>query len=254
MPAAHAPTDTWVRRFHPAPEAATTLVCLPHAGGSASYFHPLSAAFSPGVEVLCVQYPGRQDRRTERCVDDLYELAELTAAALRDRLAGLGRPFALFGHSLGATLGFEVARLLAADGISPLALFASGRRAPSAFRDERVHQLSDDLLVADLKRLSGTNTEMLEDEEVREMVLPAVRGDYKAAETYRYRPGPPLSCPIVALTGDDDPQVSLEEARAWSEHTDAAFELIVYPGGHFYLEPQAAAVRRDLLARIAAFS
>jgi len=229
----------WVRRFHPAPQAATRLICLPHAGGSSTYYFPMSRALSPEVEVLAIQYPGRQDRRREPCVDDLRVLAGLLAPEV---LPWLDRPTAIFGHSMGATLGFELALRLADAGVTPHSLFVSGRRAPSTFRDERVHLYSDAEFIADLHRLSGTDPQMFEDEETVRMILPALRSDYRAAEKYRYRESPPLDCPITALIGDDDPQVTRQEAAAWATHTAAGFDLQVYPGGHFFLAQHAAAV------------
>ncbi|WP_141576730.1 thioesterase II family protein [Actinomadura sp. WMMA1423] len=231
--------STWIRRFHPADGAPTRLVCLPHAGGAASYFFPVSRRLSPGVDVLAVQYPGRQDRRAEPPVDDLHGLADLVAAEL---LPWSRRPLALFGHSMGATLAFEVAARLEGEGAVPAAVLASGRRSPTRHRDERVHLADDARLIADLRRLSGTSAEMLDDDEVLRMILPAVRADYRAAETYRRRPGTVLSCPVVALTGDDDPQVTREEAAAWRECTTGGFRLEIFPGGHFYLNDHAEAL------------
>ncbi|MGI5472202.1 thioesterase II family protein [Streptomyces sp. CA-132043] len=230
-------TGAWIRRFHPAPDAVTRLVCFPHAGGSASYFFPVSQALSPEIDVLAVQYPGRQDRRSEPCIDDIGRLAE---ALLPELLRWADRPLTLFGHSMGASLGFEVARKLEERGATVLGLFASGRRAPSRFRDERVHLRTDDQLLADMTRLSGTDAAVLGDPEIVRMILPAVRSDYKAAESYRFPGGPKLAAPVIALTGDADPQVTLDEAEAWREHTDGSFELKVFPGGHFYLNSQAA--------------
>jgi pyochelin biosynthetic protein PchC len=247
MAAAPAESTAWVRRFHPAPEARTRLICFPHAGGSATFYFPVSRAMSPAVDVLAIQYPGRQDRRAEPCVDDLRKLADLVVDEL---YPWIDRPVTLFGHSLGATLAFEVALTLRREGITPLGLFASGRRAPSRHRDERVHLSDDDGLVVDLKRLSGTESQMLDDDEVLRMILPAMRADYRAAETYRYEPGPKLDCPVLALVGDDDPQVSVDEARAWGEHTTAGFDLRVFPGGHFYLNTHAAAVMKAITEHI----
>ncbi|MFF6995240.1 thioesterase II family protein [Streptomyces sp. NPDC008313] len=248
MTGASADTGAWIRRFHPAPEAPTRLVCFPHAGGSATYYFPVSNALSPGVDVLSVQYPGRQDRRTEPCVDDIRALADTVVRELRP---WADRPLTLFGHSMGASLAFEVALRLEAEGIVPLGLFASGRRAPSRHRNETVHLADDDTLIAELKKLSGTDTQMLGDPEVLRMILPAVRNDYRAAETYRHRPGPPLSCPVVALVGDDDPQVTDDEARAWAEHTTGGFTLRTFTGGHFFLNSHAPAVMSAISAHIA---
>jgi pyochelin biosynthetic protein PchC len=238
----------WLRRFHPAPSARTRLVCFPHAGGSASWFHPVSAALSPSVEVLAVQYPGRQDRRGEPLVDDLFVLAD----QLADVLAPEPGPLAFFGHSMGASLAFEVARRLEPRGTHLLSLFVSGRRAPSTSvsSDEPVHQKDDAGLLAEVRQLSGTDSQVLADAEIVQLVLPSLRNDYKAAETYHYRPGPDVSCPIVALLGEDDPKVTEAEARQWAAYTSGAFELKTFPGGHFYLAEHHAAVNRLLGARL----
>ncbi|MEV5485499.1 MULTISPECIES: thioesterase II family protein [Streptomyces] len=222
----------WCRRFHPAPDAGRRLVCFPHAGGSASFYHPVSAALSPRVDVLAVQYPGRQDRRQEPALDDIGLLADRIAEALR---AWTDRPLTFFGHSMGALVAFEVARRLERDGDGPVRLFASGRRAPSAYRDEQVHRRDDDGIVAELRALSGTDARVLDDEEMLRMVLPALRSDYKAVETYRSEPGAVVRCPVTVLVGDDDPKTSLDEARCWDAHTTDACDLRVFPGGHFYL-------------------
>jgi surfactin synthase thioesterase subunit len=232
-----------VRRFHPSPDAPARLVCFPHAGGAATYFFPVSKAMAPGVDVLAIQYPGRQDRHREPCVDDVRELADLIVPEVRP---WLDRPAALFGHSLGATLAFEVALRLEDEGVALLGLFASGRRAPSRFRDQRVHQRDDAGFVAEIRRLGGTESQLLDDDEMLQMILPTLRSDYRAAETYRYQPGPALSCPITVMVGDHDTQVTLDEASGWAEHTAGQFDLEVFPGGHFYLNTNAADVLKSI--------
>ncbi|WP_217215483.1 thioesterase II family protein [Streptomyces sp. AC550_RSS872] len=236
----------WIRRFHPADSATTRLVCLPHAGGSAPYFFPVSKALAPEVDVVAVQYPGRQDRRQEKCIESIPELADAVTAEL---LPLTDKPLVLFGHSMGASLAFEVGMRLEKAGTVPLALFASGRRAPSRYREENVHLRNDDEIIAELKALSGTRSEVLADEEILRMALPAIRGDYKAAETYRHTDGVRLAAPIHVHYGEDDPRVSLDEARAWADHTTGHFELKTYPGGHFYLNEQAPRVI-EAIARV----
>ncbi|MGB2572476.1 thioesterase II family protein [Micromonospora citrea] len=239
----------WVRRFHPAPAGAPRLVCLPHAGGSASFYFPVSRALSPAVEVLAIQYPGRQDRRLEPCVDSIGELARQVYGVLRP---WRDQPLAIFGHSMGATLGFEVARLIEADGGAPVAhLFPSGRRAPSCARHETVHLLDDEGLLADVRKLSGTNQAVLGDPEMLRAALPAIRNDYRAAETYAYTPGPKLSCPVTVFTGDDDPKSSIDEAKAWERHSTGPFDLQVFPGGHFFLAQHQPAILRTISAALA---
>lgn len=240
-------TDLWVRRYHPADDAATRLLCLSHAGGSASYFFGVSRALSPGIDVLAAQYPGRQDRLREPCLRTVDDLADGIVAALEPLL---DRPITIFGHSLGATLGYEVARRLERAGRTPVALFASGRAAPHRIRRERTHLAPDDELVANMTKLGGTDAALLDDEDILSMVLPAIRADYTAAETYTYRPGPRLTCPIIALTGDSDPKVTHEEADAWREHTGGDFELVTYPGAHFYLNDHVPDILRRIRAQV----
>jgi pyochelin biosynthetic protein PchC len=242
--------NPWIRRFHPLPEGDVRLFCFPHAGGSASYYFPLSAMLQPGIETLAVQYPGRQERRLEKCIDNIPELADRLYEAMA---SWTGRPFAFFGHSMGATLAFEVARRFGQrTGAGPLWLFASGRRAPSRRYQgepgEPVHLRDDVGILAELRRAGGTDQRILADEELRAVILPMTRNDYKAIETYSYDPGPRLDCPITALVGDSDPQVTMDEAAAWSEHSAGGFDLRAFPGGHFYLEAR----RVDVAATISA--
>ncbi|MFF0589630.1 thioesterase II family protein [Streptomyces sp. NPDC003781] len=242
-------SGVWIRRYRPAAEAGVRLLCLPHAGGAASYYVPVAGALAPAVDVLAVQYPGRQDRRTETPLASLRELAARITEAVTDD--GDDRPLALFGHSMGALVGYEVALRLEEAGRGPVHLFVSGRRAPSAVRpSEDMHKRSDALLIEGVRRLSGTDDQVFEDEELVRMVLPAIRADYRAVETYEPRPGDRLRCPVTVLTGDRDTMTTVEEARAWEHHTDGPSELHVFPGGHFYLNdrPQAVldVVRRSL--------
>lgn len=232
--------NPWIRRFHHEPNSRVTLVCFPYAGGSASFFYPVSDALQGTMQVVALQYPGRQDRRLERPLTTIAELADESFAALRPLM---DRPLAFFGHSMGATLAFEVAVRMKRELIDgPVTLFASGRRAPSRHRAETVHLLDDDGIVAELKKVSGTDARILGDLELLRMVLPAIRGDYTAAETYRYEPGPALDCPIIGLAGESDPKVTVDEVESWADHTTAGFELRTFSGGHFYLAQHQRAV------------
>jgi surfactin synthase thioesterase subunit len=237
------PTTAWLRRFHPADPGDRRLVCFPHAGGSASFYHPVSARFSPGVEVLAIQYPGRQDRRLEPCVGDLRTLAAMIADELR---VLPGKPTVYFGHSMGAALAFETAWLLEQDGLGPGALVASGWRAPSDGRDDGIHRRDDHGVLAEVRSLGGTGAAVLADDEILRMALPAIRADYRAIETYNARRDQVLRCPITTLIGDSDVKVDPAAANAWTAHTTGGFRLRVFPGGHFYLVDQQAQVCAEI--------
>jgi surfactin synthase thioesterase subunit len=240
--------EKWLHTYQPAQDDAVRLVCLPFAGGSASFFFPVAKALGSAVEVLAVQYPGRQMRRHEPGIDNIPEFADQIFAALRH--AG-DRPLALFGHSMGAVIAYEVATRMRQAGLpSPVRLFASGRRAPSRYRDEQVHNGSDQQLVAELRRLGGPNARMLSDPEMLAMILPAVRSDYRAIERYQHDPEGGLDCPVTVLTGDSDPRVSPAEARAWAEHTTGPFEMRVFGGGHFFLVDHSADIVELIALRL----
>ncbi len=260
--------STWLRDYHRAAPGTPRLLCLPHAGGSASFYFPLSQRLAPRAQTLAVQYPGRQDRRAEEPVADIGTLADHIVAALPDD----GRPLALFGHSMGAVVAFEVARRLADGPSGPAAvLMVSGRRAPSRQLVDTVHERDDAGVLAELKKLSGTDERVLGDPELLTMILPAIRADYRALARYAVArqeavraeaagqgsgaqspvpQGVPVQdrvgCPIVALTGDRDPVTPVADALAWAEHTTGGFESQVFPGGHFYLADQQEEVTRTI--------
>lgn len=218
-------------------------MCLPHAGGSASFYLPVSAALSPDVDVLAIQYPGRQDRRMEQPIDDLAVLVDRIHEVLR-RQPEL--PLTFLGHSMGAVIGFELTRRLEAEGHGPVRLFASGRRAPSTFRQENTFR-SDDAILAEVRRLSGTSSALLGDDEMMRAALPALRADYTAVEAYRCAPGVTVDAPITVLTGDSDPKTTLDEAKAWADHTTEPLDLRVFAGGHFFISERSKDVMKVLV-------
>lgn len=239
----------WLRRFHEDPGAGPRLVLFPHAGGSASYFHGLSGLLASTLDVVAVQYPGRQDRRAEPAVQDIRELADHVAGLLIAE-AEAARPYALFGHSMGASVAFEVALRLERVGLPMARLFASGRRAPGRRRPELPDGHGDDALIAELRLLSGTDARLLDDEEVVRMILPALRADYRAIGAYEWRPGDVLGCPVTAMVGDEDPRVGEDDALAWADHSTGAFELVRFPGGHFYLGEHGEEVAKIVVDRL----
>ncbi|RMI30432.1 thioesterase II family protein [Nocardia stercoris] len=235
----------WLRELRAAPAATAVLVCFPPGGGSAGAYRALAQAVEPDVAVYAVQYPGRQDRLGEPSIPDL---AALAAAVTADLVAcGPVPKLSLFGHSMGATVAFEVARGLEREGRPVHHLFVSGRIAPGQPYSGALHQGSDEELIAELERLANdpASVAVLRTEpSVAELVLPALRADYQAVETYAYEPGASLRCAVSALVGDEDPTVSVDRARLWAQVAAGEFESAVFPGRHHYLDeclPELAA-------------
>ncbi|GAA2585645.1 alpha/beta fold hydrolase [Actinomadura fulvescens] len=232
----------WLRQGFPADAGAPTVVCFPHAGGSAGFFAPLAEALAPAVRVLAVQYPGRLDRRGEPPLEDLRELARRTAAAIAEDGPGIA-PLAFFGHSMGSLVAYEAA-LLGERGLghTPDVLFVSGGRTPGSSRVDPAVLRSDESLIETVLRLGGTSRALLESADLRELVMPALRADYRALRAYTAVPGTRIGCPIIALAGSDDPVANPVEVARWRDHTAGRFRFRVFPGDHFYLTPRLADV------------
>ncbi|WP_314176409.1 alpha/beta fold hydrolase [Streptomyces winkii] len=210
------------------------LFCLPHAGAGASAYRGWQQSLGADVEVVPVHLPGRESRITEPPEADIRRLAERLAQPLARRAAGL--PYAVFGHSMGALLGYELTRLLAGAGRPPALLIASGASAPHLpiAADPPVHLMPEQELLAHLGELAGTPRSVLSDQDLLEMVVPALRADFAACETYVHEHRPPLSVPLLVLGGDADPGVPVDSLDPWSEHTGASTTVRVWPGGHFF--------------------
>ena len=225
----------------------THLFCFPYAGGSVSALRPLAEHIAPYVHVHIASLPGRGGRFSENAVRQLSTLVSGLADAIVQT-----RPdrFALYGHSMGGILGFEITRELRRRGfIPPLALVVSGVRAPHLFgrpEDHHRYNLPHDDFIAYLQTLEGTPEEFFEHPELMEMTLPVLRADFEICDTYRYCTEPALRVPIRALFGRDDHSVGQECMQAWSEHTYASFELSVLDGGHFFVNHQWPLVGRVL--------
>lgn len=244
--------NAWIRQFHDPGADGPTLVCFPHAGGSASAHLPLSAELSAAAEVLIMQYPGRQDRLAEPALDDLRQLADHAAHALRP---WRNRPLALFGHSMGALLAYEVALRLERLRGRPLAgLIVSGRAAPSVPFGGRVHTLDDEQFTGHLARLGGTPPELLADKDLLAMALPSLRADYKAVETYRDHAGQKVGCPIGSYCGKQDTGVPRDGFGKWAAYTAGRHSARLFDGGHFYLQTQEREVAQAVLQDLAALT
>ena len=226
-------TNRWISRPRANPRARLRLFCIAHAGGGASAFRGWAEGLPPEVEVCPVQLPGRENRFSERPFDRVDPLAAALADAVRP---WLDLPWALFGHSNGALIGFELARTLRARGLSgPRHLFPSGRRAPDMPAQGRaISHLPDDEFLADLAELGGMPRELLENSEIMQMLVPVLRADMALHETYEFREEAPLDCPITAYGGLADAKTTREAVEAWGRHTRGPFVVRMFPGGHFF--------------------
>jgi len=205
--------------------------------------------FPPEVEVCAISLPGREMLLRERPVLDLEQLA---AEVVRQIAPELDRPFALFGHSMGSWLAFEVVRELRRTGQPlPFHLFVSGRRAPHLpSPDAPIHGLDDGQLVIEIqRRYGGIPQAVLSEPELLALLLPALRADLTALETYRFRDEAPLACPISCFGGDDDPHVPLADLEPWRLMTATAFELKQFPGAHFYLQDTSRSALLDVIGK-----
>ncbi|PXX71231.1 medium-chain acyl-[acyl-carrier-protein] hydrolase [Nocardia tenerifensis] len=225
------------RKWMPYPAdggAATTLYCLPHAGAGASTYLPWRRHLLPEVDVVPLQPPGREMRLRDEPFQDLTRLLDDLLAAMDGQWRP---PFALFGHSLGALVAYELARRLqAAGGPRPTHLIVSGRRAPQ--RPSRlpwIRLADDEMLLEIVRMLGGTPDEVFADEQMRQSVLTLMRADLGVDQTYRYRPDPPLDVPITVLSGGDDTHVSMAELEPWTECGSAGVDIELVPGGHFFV-------------------
>lgn len=238
------------RVIAPRPAARLTLFCFPHAGGAASAFHQLAVLLQEDIELVAVQYPGRQDRYGEPLPRTMAELVDEITGAMLERL---DRPAAFLGHSMGATVAFEVARRLRAKRPNALRhLFASARRAPHHDNSQALRFPDDESLLRYVDSLGGVGARMLADAGVRELAMPILHGDFRLVADYRYTTGAPLTCPITVIAGDSDPSFTVDHAREWRRHTVAGCDTRTVPGGHFYLETAPAVLALLIAEKLAA--
>ncbi|MFE3519878.1 thioesterase II family protein [Streptomyces sp. NPDC059166] len=246
------PGARWTRNWRPRAGAAVNLLCLPHAGGSAGVYRSWADGLPAEVDLHVVQYPGREDRFTETPLSRMDDLADAVTEAIRPLFE---KDVVLFGHSMGASVAYEVTRRCEAAGLMPRLLLVSGRAAPgrpeSGGTTPRAAR-TDEEIVAEIRGFGGSGVAALDNPELREVVLPMIRADYRLVDGYRpERPGP-VGAPIAVLRGRDDAGVTPGGGAAWSALTTARCTEHVFDGGHFYLqehERQVLATLTDLVAQ-----
>lgn len=226
------PAPTTARGSGPADPV--RLLCLPHAGAGASTYRGWQQGSDGRIRVHPVQLPGREERFAQRPFVSLPALVEQVCGELLALVAW--ERYALFGHSMGALIAFEMARELRRRGAAdPLHLFVSGMVAPQARGEpEQLHLASDEVVLEYLRGLGGASGAFFQSPELQALMLPVIRADFAVVETYRYVPGAPLRCPISAWGGVDDPSTIPRGVAAWRDQTSGRFRLRMLPGDHFF--------------------
>jgi medium-chain acyl-[acyl-carrier-protein] hydrolase len=227
-------TNPWIYFRSRRPEARLRLFCFPYAGGGAPIFHSWPGELPQTIETCVIQLPGRGTRLMEKPYRRMDSLVTALAEAVEPLL---DKPFAFFGHSMGAWIGFELAhRLRRRHKLEPHHLFVSGASAPHLpQRDLPLHDLPEKEFVEALQHLNGTPKEVLENEELMRLMAPTLRADFALCETYVYAKRPRLGCPITAFGGLKDSRLGLSDIEAWREETTGTFNVKMFPGDHFFI-------------------
>ena len=242
--------NPWIVRPRPNPQARLRLLCFPYAGGGASVFRTWPVGLPDDVELWSIALPGRDSRAKEPPFDRLAPLIEALTDAVAPRLQG---PFAIYGHSLGALIGFSFARELRRRGLpAPVHLFVSGRRAPQLAESWATRTLSDPEFLERLRGLGGISDAVFQEAELLAYFLPIFRADFAVSETAVTADEPPLACSITALGGIADERASVDALDAWQAQTTAAFDREMFAGGHFFLQSERDAVLASLSRRLTA--
>ncbi|WP_432402989.1 thioesterase II family protein [Wukongibacter sp. M2B1] len=216
------------------PNMKVRLFCLPYAGASASYYVKWQRYISDWIEICPIQLPGREARQDEEFITNM---SQLISEIIEDIKPFLDSPFAIFGHSLGGIIGFELASaLIHKHGINPIHLFVSGSIPPRLAADrEAIHNLPDEEFKEKLSKYNGTNLTVLDSYEFDKYFMPILRNDFKLFEDYRYSSNEELRCPIKAYVGKVDLLVTEKQTRLWNEYTLSDFDYEVLEGDHFYI-------------------
>jgi medium-chain acyl-[acyl-carrier-protein] hydrolase len=240
-----AATSNWFLCRRAGTQAALRLFCFPYAGGSAGIYRGWSEGLPASVDVCAVQLPGRGSRLLEPAITAMPRLVRACARAIHPYL---DKPFAFFGHSMGTTIGLELARYLRTKhAIEPAHFFVSGSSAPHVREPEpRSYDLPEAEFLEELRRLNGTPAEILEHPELMQLMLPMLRADFKLFQTYAYADAPPLACPITAYGGQQDKEVDRKHLQAWRAQTTARFTLHMLAGDHFFIHTAQAPLLASL--------
>lgn len=236
------PQGPWVVRTRAVPGPRARLFCFPYAGGAAGVFRSWAELLPRELDVCAIQPPGRGARFREPAFTRLADLVDALEEALGPEL---DRPFAFYGHSMGGLVCFELAkRLEERGGPAPGHVTLSGCRPPHLPpRDPPIGHLPDAEFLAEVRdRFQGIPREVLDEPELVELLLPAMRADFQVLETHPRGESAPLGCPLLCVGGEQDARVDRPDLEAWSGYTRASFTVQSFPGGHFFIDDDRAAL------------
>ena len=247
-PSLQTSSDRWIVRYRQNAQAPLRLFCFSYAGGGASVFRPWADMLPQGVEVCCIQLPGHEFRLGEPAYTRLAPLIQSLADAISPYL---DRPFAFFGHSMGALIAFELARQLRrTHDKHPVRLCLGAYRAPHLKNPNiKIYHLPSEVFKVVL-RADGIPERILQNEELMQAMLPTLRADFELCDTYKHTEEPPLECPFSIFGGVEDIRVSAADLEAWHRHSALPSSLVMLPGSHFFLHSAQdlllAALAQDL--------
>ncbi|GLV53918.1 hypothetical protein KDH_07690 [Dictyobacter sp. S3.2.2.5] len=246
----------WIVRYRPNEQAQLRLFCFPYAGGSASIFRSWLDALPAEVELCGIQLPGREYRLTRPAFTRIEPLIQELAQAL---IPYLDRPFAFYGHSMGALISFELARYLREQyGKQATCLYLAAYRAPQLPNPNiKIYHLPSEVFKVVL-RADGIPEMILQNEELMQAMLPTLRADFELCDTYVYYDLPPLKCPLMIFGGLADVRVNQKDLEGWTIHTSATCQLAMLPGAHFFLHSEQDSllnlISQDLRPRLNALA
>jgi medium-chain acyl-[acyl-carrier-protein] hydrolase len=249
MPSIARANTPWIVCRCPRPDALVRLFCFPYAGGGASTFHRWPEYLPDDIELNAIQLPGHETRIGD---NPYVELSLLLQELMRVLRPFFTQPFAFLGHSMGALIGYELARAIRREGGAlPSVLFLSGLRAlqiPNP--DPPLHDLSERHFLQQLQSRYGMPVNLMQKSELLEVFLPLLRANFRMCETYVYTPEAPLDCPLSVFGGLQDARISRDDLAAWRVQTNCDLRLRMLEGDHYFFEHSwmdiAYLVGRDL--------
>lgn len=214
------------------------LFCFHYAGGSASIFRRWKKDLTAPVELIGIQLPGRETRFTETPLSNLTLVIENLIKVFP---AYFDKPFIFFGHSIGALISFELTRAFRMKKYPlPQHLIVSGTKAPHIPLQRKViNNLTEPEFISELYSYNGIHPILMENMELLSLFIPTIRADFSIAETYFYMDEPPLSCPISAFGGLEDPHVLIKDLAGWNSQTCNEFKKYLFKGDHFFLTKES---------------